>query len=149
MSCGLCNKCYQDCIACKQGFEIERIYADGTGKCVINGTAENPITKDLPGYKEFKAVVCPELKFGGFMGLVDSTGEEPEQEPETEPEPVDDEEPPQPPPQRPDTLEICSYYPPKFLSLSRLIVGQNDGCDNSESLMICSSMFAILLISFY
>ena len=43
-ACGLCRQCHDDCIACEEFYEIDMLYSDGTGNCVINGTASNPVT---------------------------------------------------------------------------------------------------------
>ena len=42
-SCGLCRQCYDDCIACQEGFEIDMKFSDGTGSCVPEGEASNPL----------------------------------------------------------------------------------------------------------
>ena len=43
VSCGLCEACFDDCISCFPGYELDIKYKDGTGKCVEEGTAKIPL----------------------------------------------------------------------------------------------------------
>ena len=107
----------------------------------MNGTSTNRITKESPGYATLPAVVCPELKFGGFLGLIDSTGEY-SQEDEEPYEEEWAEEPESSIPERPDL--VCSMAP--NFRITKLLVGCSP---DSSYYLVCSSVVLLTFISYF
>ena len=43
-ACGLYHNQYSHCIACNSGYVVDVLYVDGTGHCVAEGTATDPLS---------------------------------------------------------------------------------------------------------
>ena len=59
---------YNICIACITGYEIDVLFTDGTGNCVLAGKASYPISTSDSLYNSFASTVCPALKNSGTLG---------------------------------------------------------------------------------